>query len=143
MQDKYNPYITTFTQCQFGARTSKPTRFLHTLKLPLRWESCQHERRWWKMPWSGETFYAAHPPLMGTQWAIEATILRPYMLRDRPPKGPYISKQAAMYTRDMNMMIMTAFKKHHENHESVATLLLHGCRDLPESSARRLKLLTP
>ena len=61
------------------------------------------------------------------------------MLRDRPPKGPYVSKQAAMYTRDMNMMIVAAFKKHHENHEAVATPPLHGCRNLTSSPAKRLE----
>ena len=56
------------------------------------------------------------------------------MLRDRPPRGPSISKHAAMYTRDMHHMIRSAFKKPHENQKEV-----NSTPSVVESLAKRLE----
>ena len=74
-------FIIKIWQCNYGARTAKPTDIMHNgLELEDR-GPCQHEQLWWRMPWSGQWHYGAHPLLTGTQWMIPATSFERYMLR--------------------------------------------------------------
>ena len=70
---------------------------------------CDHPSRWWRVPWSGEAYEAPHPRLRGRQAAIAYDQWRPTMLRDREPKGDFITKAAAAYPAALNEHLAQSF----------------------------------
>ena len=53
----------------------------YMVKLEKFHGKCSHEKRWFRIPWSGEWIWAAHPPLKGRQCAVLADEWSPVMLR--------------------------------------------------------------
>ena len=101
-------FIEEFIQCPFGAKSVKPTAFLYgNVKLPRMPKRCSHPRQWWRIPWSGKRIWAAHPPLIGTQRAIPEAQWTPKMRRSKQPWGRYLSREAALYTKSFNEMILS------------------------------------
>ena len=89
-------------QCEFGAETSKPTGIRGSFGLDDAPQRCTHRKQWWRTPWSGRWHWGSHPPLRGTQWAIEAHRWHEGMRRRSMPPGPYLTKSAALYPREFN-----------------------------------------
>ena len=94
-------------QCHLGARTTKHTTLKGTTKIRSS-RVCRHKKKWWRTPWSGRFHWGAHPPLKGTQWAIPAQKWKAWMKRRFPPKGEFLTKQAAQYPGDMNALLAKA-----------------------------------
>ena len=99
----------TFDQCRFGAPWEKATDLLSNIQgldsFNLR---CNHSKRSWTIPWSGEKFWSAHPPLKGRQLAIPSEEWGPHLLRQREPAGDYLTRSAAAYPSDMNRALAEA-----------------------------------
>ena len=99
--------FTELDQCRFGCDYRKPTIFMGTLQLqPLR---CDHPPRWWRVPWSGEAYQAAHPRLRGRQAAVPFDHWLPSMLQDREPSGNFLTRSAAAYPARLNQCLAQAF----------------------------------
>ena len=111
MQAHGDVMTTTFVQCPFGARTAKPTCVMHNFLLPELAHTCKHEPQWWTVPWSGISFFQAHPPLEGKQWAVPSSSWSSSMLRSCEPQGPFISRSSALYSMGLNLMFATAFHR--------------------------------
>ena len=96
----------TFDQCMFGAKWEKTTDLLSNIPgLEMFNQRCNHPKRSWTVPWSGETFWAAHPPLKGRQLAIPSEEWVPEMKEPWEPKGEYLTRQAAAYPSAMNKQL--------------------------------------
>ena len=95
---------TDFVQCMLGADSMKKTRLLssHPLSESLS-SSCSHDRRWWRLPPTGEWIHSSHPPLRGRHRAVSPTSWG----REGPqPISPeYLTKQAAAYPSALNAFL--------------------------------------
>ncbi len=97
-------------QCQFTAPTSKTTELLlyriSGSDGPIQATPivCDHPHRSWTVPWSGESYWGAHPRLTGRQWAIPTEDWRPHM-RGRPPSGEFLTQATAFYPPAFNAML--------------------------------------
>ena len=93
----------TFDQCMFGAMWEKTTDLLSNIPgLEMFNQRCNHPKKSWTIPWSGEVIWAAHPPLKGRQLAIPSEEWVPQMLMPWEPKGDYLTRKAAAYPCAMN-----------------------------------------
>lgn len=102
-----------FDQCTVGGEFTKPTAIKGNLRgLPSK--RCDHELRAWRIPWSGERMVRAHPPLIGTQKAIEERYWEPEMMTSTPPKDEFLSRQAAAYPRGLNEAILDCLLDHRQ-----------------------------
>ena len=99
----------TFDQCRFGAQWEKTTDLLSNIPgLEQFNQRCNHPKKSWTIPWSGEVVWAAHPPLKGRQLAIPSEEWGPHMLRWEEPQGEYLTRQAAAYPCAMNQALATS-----------------------------------
>ena len=107
-------HVITLAQCRFGCVAEKLTDLVtnvdrqHLTELEVL---CNHEKRWWTIPWSGKSFFAAHPPLVGTQLAIPSEQWDDSMLTGKPPRGDFLTRAAAAYPADLNKALAVAFSK--------------------------------
>ena len=92
----------TIVQCELGAIAKKATELWGTASLNDLPELCTHASQFWTIPWSGRSYWSAHPWLRGNQLAISSDLWTADSLRTCEPSGPYISRSAAMYPRKMN-----------------------------------------
>ena len=111
-KDNYNSAIARFAQCTVQSQFEKLTDLWHgrVELMDFTWR-CAHDKVWWRIPWSGEPIYAAHPPLRGRQMAIPAAEWRPHMRRQHEPSGDYITRSAAAYPGEMNRLLAVALAK--------------------------------
>eukprot|EP00435_Cladocopium_sp_Y103_P025927 s1750_g6.t1 len=99
-------------QCHYGADTTKPTTLLCCRTRPKKLEErCQHPKRLWRKPSTGEKHWGAHPPLVGKEWFIPAEDWDSSMLKTpeesrRAVRGlPYLTSAAQAYPSDLNDML--------------------------------------
>ncbi len=70
---------------------------------------CNHPKKWWTIPWSGERFFSAHPPFIPSeQWDAS-------MLAGRQPDGDYLTRAAAAYPADLNKALAVALREACDN----------------------------
>ena len=102
-------YKYTFDQCMFGAMWEKATDLLSNIPGLVQFElRCNHHKRSWTIPWSGEVVWAAHPPLKGRQLAIPSEEWGPHLLTKFEPKGEYLTRKAAAYPSALNQALADA-----------------------------------
>ena len=95
-------------QCHYGARAENATTILHCGVDPRDMPSeCTHEAKWWRIPWSGERLWRAHPPIRGKQWAIPEEQWDRSQRRPRQPQGPWISHEMAAPPLELNKTVAT------------------------------------
>jgi hypothetical protein len=94
-------HVSSLDQFMLGSTYRKAAGFLGNISVDEF--RCDHARRWWCMPWSGEEYEASHPRLVGRQLAIPWESWNPSMMRPREPAGDYLSRAAARYPRDLNV----------------------------------------
>ena len=107
--DAENFEFITIAQCEYGAKTTKPTTLMlgHIKEYEAK-GNCNHEKRLWKKPSTGEELWAAHPPLIGKEWYIPTEEWNDNMLRT--PKEiyeqnrhlPYLTSGAQAYPAGFN-----------------------------------------
>lgn len=97
-----NVNIFTFAQCRFGCDAEKLTDLLSNRDLSSFERLCNHEARWWTIPWNGKSQFTPHPPLKGRQKAIPSEQWNSSMLRNKEPAGPYITRAYAAYPSQLN-----------------------------------------
>ena len=96
----------TFDQCMFGAQWEKTTDLLSNIPGLKQFEvRCNHEKRSWTIPWSGEVIWAAHPPLKGRQLAIPSEEWGPHLLMKYEPRGEFLTRKAAAYPSALNQAL--------------------------------------
>eukprot|EP00972_Heterocapsa_arctica_P098055 14466007-Heterocapsa_arctica.AAC.1 len=93
----------------FGAPSTKPTEFKGTLAMAGMAIRCDHPKRWWAVPWSGESYFAAHAQLRGKQRAIPCELWDASMLSRWEPDGPYLTRSSAAYPDKLNMKLADCF----------------------------------
>lgn len=105
--------LITLAQCKFGGGSEKLTDLITNIS---REDSgsliqlCDHPKRWWTIPWSGEQVYSSRPPLVGTQLAIPSEEWTPDMLRRSQPAGDYLTRAAAAYPSELNQELARVFQ---------------------------------
>ena len=106
---KDDVFLYTFAQCQFGCSAEKLTDFMSNIPAMNQFAvHCNHTEKWWRIPWSGEWLWAAHPPLKGKQWAICADKWHPLLLRNHEPPGDFITRSVAAYPGLLNKALAEA-----------------------------------
>ena len=101
--------IYTLAQCRFGAQAEKLTDLLSNRDLSDLELRCNHPTVWWRIPWSGEWIWAAHPPLKGRQLAVRAEEWNESMLMSSEPSGPYVTRAFAAYPPGLNEALAEKF----------------------------------
>ena len=103
------------SQCQYGAKTQKPSTLLLIHVKPFKWQhGCNHAKRSWTKPSTGEKLWSSHPPLKGKEWYIPSEDWRPDMLmspeaiRERDRGLPYLTGQAQAYPAELNLCLAQA-----------------------------------
>ena len=107
--DQEGVRIYTLAQCRFGAQAEKLTDLVSNRDLSDLELRCNHPPQWWRIPWSGELIYSAHPPLKGKQMAVPASEWSSTMLRNKEPEGPYITRAFAAYPSGLNSALASKF----------------------------------
>eukprot|EP00959_Pyramimonas_sp_CCMP1952_P136384 2854187-Pyramimonas_sp.AAC.1 len=69
--------------------------------------ACRRPRRRWVVPWSGASYFAAHPALRGRQIAVPARRWRPSMLRRRGPQGRCVAELADALPAGMDAYLLS------------------------------------
>lgn len=109
LRDMDGVRIFTLAQCRYGAPVEKLTDLMSNRDLSSLELVCNHEMKWWRIPWSGEWIHARHPPLKGKQLAILASDWSSSMLRDREPEGPFVTRAFAAYPAELNKALADKF----------------------------------
>ncbi len=101
--------------CQYGARTQKPSTLLLIHVKPFKSQhGCNHVKRSWTKPSTGEKLWSSHPPLKGKEWYIPSEDWRPDMLmspeaiRERDRGLPYLTGEAQAYPAELNRCLAQA-----------------------------------
>ena len=112
LRERTSVEMRDIAQCQYGANTTKPTSLLCCRAKPRKLEDrCQHPKRLWRKPSTGEKHWGAHPPLVGKEWFIPAEDWDCSMLKTpeesrRAVRGlPYLTSAAQAYPSKMNDML--------------------------------------
>jgi hypothetical protein len=109
LETKLGIHRADFVQCEFGARTSKPSTAQTSLNFDKAPTTCGHAPRWWRLPSTGQWHRGPHPPLRGREWCADAEDWRVRMKRRLPPHGPYITSEAAAYPPLFNRWLVLQF----------------------------------
>ena len=96
-------------QCEYGAAATKPTTLMVGLLPEATTQAkCTHPRMKLVKPSTGETRWAAHPPLVGKEWYIKAedwsvSMLRtPEEIKQREKDMPFLTSAAQAYPEGLN-----------------------------------------
>lgn len=115
-------------QCRYGARTSKPTTLLlNRLRRATFHDKCNHDKKVWKRPSTGQTHWGAHPPLKGKEWYIPGEDWKPSMLRtpkqiaQAEKNKPYLTSGAQAYPHELNRALAKALIEEMETGEEKLT----------------------
>lgn len=102
-------YKYTLDQCRFGALWEKSIDLLSNIPGQDQFNvRCNHPKRSWTIPWSGEVIWASHPPLKGRQLAIPSEEWGPHMRQGQEPRGEYLTRGAAAYPSALNRALATS-----------------------------------
>ena len=103
------------SQCRFGAKTTKPTTLMvYLVDTTFMNKECNHPKQLWIKPSTGEKIWAAHPPLVGKEWYIEAShwnrnmLLSPKDAKQKFLHAPYLTSGAQAYPGEFNEALAKA-----------------------------------
>ena len=108
--------VQNIVQCEYGARTSKPTTLMLVNIGEVDWkQECTHPPVLWIKPSTGEKHWGPHPPLKGKEWYIPETdwhtgMLRtPNQIRAIEASQPFLTAAAQAYPGELNRKFAEVF----------------------------------
>jgi len=105
-------YVHTFDQCRYQVEFEKKTDLMTNIEEMPEFEAkCDHPKRTWVIPWSGERSFSSHPPLRGRQLAIPEEQWSEDMLEWREPDGDFLTRRTAAYSAAMNKQLAITLKR--------------------------------
>ncbi len=115
-------FVHTFDQCRYQVEFEKKTDLLTNIsEMPEFEVRCNHPKRTWVIPWSGERTFASHPPLRGRQMGIPLEQWSEDMLERREPDGDFLTRRTAAYNATMNEQLAITLKRACQRASTVAS----------------------
>jgi len=99
-----------FPQCGLGAESVKLTDWRSNFLLPSGpSSSCEHPKRWWRLPPNGSWLWTSHPPLKGRHRAVLPEVWDDmHVDNKREPETEFLTRSAAAYSSDLNAYLAAA-----------------------------------